>query len=250
MTKAQLFKSIFVRKSVRKYRMTPLTEVQLSEIQHYTETVTPLDASIRYSFSYLSSDQVKNLFPIKAPHYMCIFSEEKEGYLMNAGYILQQIDLYLSAQNLGSCWLGMARLSKEVPVVKEGMEFVIMLAFGHGEGAVHRQAVSEFKRKSLGAISDLKEGEELLEAVRLAPSASNSQPWFFSGDRSEIIVSREKLNFIKAPLYGKMNQIDIGIALCHLMLSIDHQGKTGTVSFKEEKAPIGYEFMAKVSVRG
>ena|GEM_PF-3748051 len=32
---------------------------------------------------------------------------------MNAGFLLQQIDLYLSDSNLASCWLGMAKPSKE-----------------------------------------------------------------------------------------------------------------------------------------
>jgi len=228
--------------------MTSLSAESLAEIQKYADNVKPLDASIRYEFSYLCADNVKNLIPIKAPHYICLFSEEKEGYLMNAGYLLQQIDLYLSANNMGSCWLGMAKLSKDVPNMKNGMAFVIMLAFGNTTEKLHRTDISEFKRKSMSSISTVAGADELLEPVRLAPSASNSQPWFFSGDIKNITVSREKLNFIKAPLYGKMNQIDIGIALCHLMLSLDHQGQTAVFDFNKADAPSGYEFMTKVKV--
>jgi hypothetical protein len=38
----------------------------------------------------------------KAPHYIAVFSQAKEGYLTNVG-LLQQMDLYFSANSLGSC---------------------------------------------------------------------------------------------------------------------------------------------------
>lgn len=165
---------------------------------------------------------------------------------MNAGFILQQIDLYLSSKNIGSCWLGMAKPSKQVPVHKEGLEFVIMLAFGNASEPVHRVSTSEFKRKSLSAISETAYADDLLEPVRLSPSASNTQPWYFSGQMDEITVSREKLNLIKSAIYDKMNQIDIGIALCHLLLTLENQGKQVSFDFEPSPAPKGYEFMAKV----
>lgn len=89
-------------------------------------------------------------------------------------------------------------------------------------------------------------GDELLEPVGLAPSASNTQPWVFSGDLVVITVSRKKLNLFKAPLYGKMNQVDIGIALFHLLLSLEHHGKIVSFNFDKDLAPSGYEFMVKV----
>jgi nitroreductase len=230
--------------------MTPLNLTIISELKNYASSVKPIDASINYEFSYLGTEDVKNLLPIKAPHYICIYSEKKDGYLMNAGYLLQQIDLYLSANNLASCWLGMAKPTKDVPLMKNGMDFVIMLAFGNTAEQVHRTNVNEFNRKSLTSITSLSGIDNLLEPVRLAPSASNKQSWYFSGNREEIIVSREKQNVIKAQLYGKMNQINIGIALCHLGLSLDHIGKTATFNFNTGLAPKGYEFMTTVKVGG
>lgn len=72
--------------------------------------------------------------------------------------------------------------------------------------------------------------------------------WFFSGDLDVITVNRKKLNLLKAPLYGKMNQIDIGISLLHLWLSLDHQGKVVSFDFEKDSAPSGYEFMTKVKI--
>jgi nitroreductase len=171
---------------------------------------------------------------------------------MNAGFIMQQIDLYLSAKNLASCWLGLAKPVKQEQDNKNGLEFVIMLAFGNSTESIHRKETSEFNRKSLSDISNVFgiDSDELLEPVRLAPSASNSQPWFFSGTIGQIFVSREKLNFLRAPLYGRMNQVDIGIALCHMWLSLKHQGKCCAFDFNPDAAPAGYEFMAKANIGG
>jgi hypothetical protein len=248
MTNNQLYEAIFRRKSVRKYDMTPLSTTIIAELQKFASSVKSLDEKIKYEFSYLSTNDVKNLLPLKAPHYICLYSEKKGNYLMNAGFLLQQIGLYLSANDLGSCWLGMAKPSKQVTKLKNGLEFVIMLAFGNSNEPVHRTNTSEFNRNSLSSISKIVGADELLEPVRIAPSAANTQPWFFSGNADEITVSREKLNLIKAPLYGKMNQIDIGIALTHLWLSLDHQGKSVAFDFEKAIAPSGYEFMTKVKV--
>ena len=250
MTNLQLYNAMFQRKSIRKYDMTPLSEEILTGVQEYVKTIKALDDSIQYEVAYLGTDQVKNLLPIKAPHYICFYSQKKGNYLMNAGFLLQQMDLYLSANNIGSCWLGMAKPSKEVPEQKNGLEFVIMLAFGNSNESVHREDISEFKRNNLSEITSLVGLEEILEPARLAPSASNTQAWYFSGDKAGIIVSRKKLNMIKAPLYGKMNQIDIGITLFHLWLSLDHQNKSVSYDFNKTAAPSGYEFMVKVVVGG
>lgn len=249
MTNNQLYEAIFKRKSIRKYDLTPLPEDTISMVKQFASTVKPLDSTIKYEFLYLATEDVKNLLPIKAPHYICLYSEKKANYLMNAGFLLQQIDLFLSVSNLASCWLGMAKPTKQVPEQKNGLEFVIMLAFGNSSEPIHRLDTTGFVRKNMSVISAIDGANELLEPVRLAPSASNSQPWFFSGNSDEIIVSREKLNLMKAPLYGRMNQIDIGIALFHLWLSLDHQGKTAAFGFQKAPVPSGYEFMIKVKLK-
>lgn len=248
MRNEQLYEAIFQRKSIRKYDMALLPAETIAALQKFTKEIKPLDEGIKIEFSYLTTDDVKNLLPVKAPHYICLYSEKKGDYLMNAGFLLQQIDLYLSANDLGSCWLGMAKPSKQVPEMKDGLEFIIMIAFGNADEPVHRTSISEFNRKKMAAISIFDDADDLLEPVRLAPSASNSQPWLFSGSPENITVSREKLNLIRASIYGKMNQIDIGIALAHLWLSCGHQGKTMSLDLKKATAPGGYEFMATVKV--
>ncbi len=246
MDNKELYETIFKRKSIRKYDMTPLPDTDLDDLKNFVSQVKVLDPDIQYMCTYLAHGDVKNLLPIKAPHYICLYSEKKENYLMNAGFLLQQVDLYLSAKGIGTCWLGMAKPSKQVMLPIGDMEFIIMIAFGNTDELLHRTDTAVFIRKSMSAISTIEGADELLEPVRLSPSASNSQPWLFSGTVDEIEVRREMPGVLKAPLYDRMNQIDIGIALCHLWLSLDHLGKTVDFVFQKNTAPEGYECMVKV----
>jgi len=123
------------------------------------------------------------------------------------------------------------------------------LAFGYAEEPLHRQSTAEFKRKALSEISSIKGAEELLEAARLAPSASNTQPWYFSGSEYCIIVSRKLPNILKQALYSKFNRVDIGIAMCHLWIAALHQGKAVDFIRDNDAISKGNEYMAKVHIR-
>lgn len=246
MTNHELYEAIFHRKSVRSYEMEELPESTIEEIIRFAGDAKPLDADIKCEFLCIKPDRVRNLMPVKAPHYLCLYSEKKPGYMMNAGFILQQVDLYLSAKGLGSCWLGMGKPAGKTRT--DGMEYVIMLAFGKAAEPVHRTDASAFKRKAISEISFIQEANDLLEPVRLAPSANNTQPWLVSGSAQKIVVCRKKFNPIKAAVYGGFNQIDIGIAMCHLWLACLHQGRNALFDFTKENAPRGSKFMAKVRI--
>lgn len=240
-----MYEAMFTRKSTRKYDLTPLGDPMVKEIRDYLDTVVPLYPDIKTEFIFAAPGDVKSLLPVRAPHYIVAFSELKGGYLPNIGYMLQQMDLYLSARGLGSCWLGIPRPTK---AIRSGSphEFVIIMSFGRGLLPVHRESRDEFKRKPLTAIRDNPALDELLEAVRLAPSATNSQPWFFTGTEQEIHAYCVVTNPIKALIYKKMNQIDMGIALYHLELAAWQQGKTIHFVAKEEAsqaAPPGYYYI-------
>ena len=87
------------------------------------------------------------------------------------------------------------------------MKFVIMLAFGHPKGDQLRQDLKDFKRKLMEQITD--KADSRLEPARLAPSAVNSQPWFFTHEDETIHVYCSK----------KGSRLDAGIALAHLYVS-------------------------------
>ena len=99
---------------------------------------------------------------------------------------------------------------------EDGLQFTMMLAFGHPKVAPHRVA-AEFKCKSLAEISDM--ADERLEPARLAPSSVNSQPWYFTHEGDKIHAYCALQGFLKAKMLGDMNQIDMGIALAHMYVA-------------------------------
>lgn len=248
MNRQQLYQSIFFRKSIRRYALAPLSDAEFAEVRDFADHAMPLDPAIRVAITYLHAADIVNLLPVRAPHYLCFYSDASAHALLNAGFILQQIDLYLSAVGFGSCWLGVAKPSRHVPQRQDGLEYVIMLAFGRADPSVrlHRDHVSAFERKNLAGITDIAGADWLFEPARLAPSASNSQPWFFSGTLQSIAVCRRKLHLIKAALYHRLNQIDIGIALCHLWLALDQRGLVMDLTYDHHPVPDGFEFVAGI----
>lgn len=250
MDKNKLYETIFKRKSIRNYDLKPLDQNTLTEIKNHLNALEPLYEDIKIEFKIIGTDDVKRRIMKKAPHYIAVFSENKEGYLTNAGFMLQQMDLYLSAIEIGTCWQGIPKPKKEV-LEGSDLEFVILLAFGKATEPLYRTNISEFKRKSLKDISDVQGADEMVEAVRLAPSAGNSQPWFFSGDENLIHAYSIKPGFIRGIMAKKWIPIDVGIGFYHLKLAAEHFGSKTEIVF-DKTAPDysskGYEYIISLKI--
>lgn len=251
MKELNYYETIFKRKSIRKYDMNPLDNKILTDISEKIADLKQMYPDIKTEIKLVTEKDVKALMQIKAPHYIMVFSEAKEGYLTNIGFMLQQMDLYLSANGIGSCWQGMPRPTKEI-LHSSKLEFVIVLAFGKPSEPLYRVSTDEFKRKSLGGISNARDAAELLEPVRLAPSGINSQPWFFTGTTSRLNAYCAKTNIIKAIIYEKMNKVDMGIGLCHLWIAAKNIGRE--VEFIKDSAaknnpPSGYYYNTTIEIK-
>ncbi len=185
----------------------------------------------------------------KAPHYIAAFSESKDNYLLNLGFMLQ-LDLFLSANDVGSCWQATPKHAKEV-LESSNLEFVILMAFGKPKEALNRTSVSDFKRKRLSEITNIKDADELLEAARLAPSSGNSQTWYFTGDKNMIHVYFGKPSFIRGLIAKKYLPIDMGIAICHLQIAAEHFGKKAIITADKKadaKPPGGFKYVASLKI--
>ena len=77
---------------------------------------------------------------------------------------------------------------------------------------------------------------EYLELVRIAPSATNTQPW-------RVIVEGKDIHFYEArtmkdTVIGDIQKVDIGIALCHFDLTWKEDGHTGIFVFEDPKIDV------------
>lgn len=247
--KSELYQTIYKRKSVRKYNQEKLSQSQLQDIENFIKKTENLVPELDFETKIVNSEAVKSLIPIKAPHYLQFFSEAKGDYLLNSGFMLQQLDLYLSSKGLGSCWFGMAKPKKEI-IAESDLEYVITLVFGSPKVENQRDSIEDFDRKSLSEIKRGEEHYDILEAVRLAPSATNGQPWYFVSEKDQIHLYQIEANFIKKFFYEKMNKIDMGIALAHIWLAADHFNKNFEVEkLTERPAEVeGYNYLTTVKL--
>jgi len=168
MNETALYETIFKRKSIRDYDQTSIGSNRLEEISKNLQSLKPLLADIKTEFKVISPNQVTRKINNNAPSYIAAFSETKDGYKVNIGFMLQQMDLYFSASGLGSCWLGIPQPTKEVKE-SSNLEFIILMSFGNSKEAPYRTSTSEFHRKSLSEITNIEGANDLLEAARLAP---------------------------------------------------------------------------------
>lgn len=206
---------IYKRQSIRKYESTPLSEDFLDDLRNFIENAQTLNPDIGWTYDIVDSSKVKTLQNFHAPHHLLIFSENRDNYLENIGFIFQQVDLYLQANGFGSCWVGAGGPKDyEIPT---NQEFVILITFGKAKGNLYRDK-SQFKRKSLDKISDY-EDERLIPA-QLAPSAGNSQGWYFRhNDDGTYDLYRNKRKLVLKKSWDAWNYVDMGIALAHLYVS-------------------------------
>lgn len=198
-----LASQIYKRKSCRNYLDD---EIDLDVITEFISGTVPLNENIDYYYKILTREEVNIRTRWSAPYYLALYSPKKENYLENIGFVFQQVSLFLQSIGIGSCWVGMASPKKR------DSNFVIVIAFGKSERMTRDR--SGFKRKNLSQISDV-EDERLIPA-QLAPSAINSQPWFFKHSAEGFDVFQIKQNILKRQILKNWNPIDMGIALSHL----------------------------------
>ena len=223
---------IYKRKSCRKYSDD---EIDMSAIREFMDNVKPLDSKINYSYEILTKDELNIRTRWKAPYYLALYSEKTDNYGVNIGFIFQQLSLFLQSLDIGNCWVGMASLKENNP------EFVITIAFGKSNDLT--RDISQFKRKGLSEISD-SEDERLIPA-QLAPSAVNSQPWYFKHTDDGFDVYKVRHNIVKRKILGKWNDVDIGIALSHLYVS---NPDTFEFKFENKKDLKGYEYIGSLKI--
>ncbi len=166
------------------------------------------------------------------------------------GYCMEKLILYCTQLNIGTCWLGgtykKTAFSSSIDLKND--EFIPAVTpvgyFGTKKGMIDkmfRRMAGSDNRKPFDELfyshsfsQHLTEKEKdiygfFLEMVRLAPSASNKQPW-------RVVLSNDVLHFFlqRTPNYNNkliqsdLQRVDIGIGIAHFDLAlneknIDHQ---------------------------
>ena len=174
--------------------------------------------------------------------------------LLDLGYLMEQMVLRLTDMELGSCWLGGSfRKSRFATHLRlpDNLSLPVVVAFGmigesrHLVDRIARWTVrsntrlpwqdlffdydfEEFlEKKNLGMY------EDALEGVRLAPSASNKQPWRVVKEPKKQVyhfyLKRSKQYHRQGNLLkmADLQMIDMGIAMCHFQSVLAAQNIDG-----------------------
>ena len=213
---------IFKRKSFHLFRCNtyPLTNEELNMIYDYYQTITPLYDDIKTRIEIVKADKTS----CKRGEEYCIllYSQVKDNYLTNIGYIGEQLDLFLVSINIGTLWYGIAK-------EKDGddLNYVIMIAIAKVDETSFRKDMFKSKRKPL---IDIYEGKEydFFNIVRYTPSACNSQPWFIESKDNKLSIYRYKkpgrIGIMPKGAASYYNRIDMGIFLLFIELCLNHSG--------------------------
>jgi nitroreductase len=243
----RLEETIYTRKSVRVYSdaVADILENEIDLIEAFG--VQPLIKDIKVKAKILKKNEVKN---DRSPYCIAFYSEEKALHLENVGFIGQQIELELQSKGLGTCWWGMKKPKKEYKK-NDGLSCVITMTAGLPQKAETRTYPGGFIRK---AASEIIAGnaktdcltDNLIEVVRIAPSAVNLQPWLIekAGNQYNFYIRKPKGMMEK--LIKDMRHIDMGIAMAHLYIKAKADGANVSFSFEGEGIKEG-DYIASVT---
>ena len=221
--KKELYDMIFKRKSFHLFRnigKEKIKEEELDDIYKTFSKIEPLIKDIKVKIKI-----VKNETTCRRGQEYCIlfYSEKKDHYLENIGYLGEQLDLYLVSKNIGTLWFGIGKVKEEK---LDNLDFVIMIAIAKVDSEdKFRKDMYKSKRKELTEIWSGEQYNNIANIVRFAPSACNTQPWIVEEENEKLKIYRYK----KPGKRGIMpknkiiyyNHIDIGIFLCFLELCLD-----------------------------
>lgn len=222
-----MYDMIFKRKSFHIFSNVgdeKLTEVELQEIKLAYEEITPLYSDIKTDIRIVEADE--KLLGRGAEYSIEIYSEKKDNYLMNVGFIGQMLDLYLVSKSIGTLWFGMGK-----PETKDydGLSYVITILIKKVDSAdKFRKDMFKSNRKSVDKIWSGQQIAGVSDIVRFAPSAGNTQPWRIKrdGDTLELYRYRKtgRVGIMPKNVVHNLNRLDIGIFICFLELTLKHEG--------------------------
>ncbi len=256
------------RTSWRSYEPRPLSDPDRQQLETFIQQQGQGPMGGRQRFRLLaaaegSSEELRGLGTygfIRNPAGFVVGAlEQTPGGLVDFGFVMERFILRATDLGLGTCWLGGSFSRSTFAARMEPREGEIVPAvFSVGHPSARRGALDRVVRWGAGSrrrkpwsdlffVGDLSTPltveragamAEALEMVRLAPSASNRQPW-----RVIMEPGAEVFHFLlhREAGYGRnlrllkladLPLVDLGIAMCHMDVTTRETGLAGTWSTK------------------
>lgn len=236
---------IRMRTSRRTYQAEPLSGDILKSIEQKTGEISRglLGTAMEFSLVNLHDFSNRKLklgtygFIQGARHFIAGQVKPSREAFLDYGCVMENLILEFTRMGLGTCWLGgtfdRGEFAKAISL-KKGCVIPAITPVGFatssrglgdriirlGAGSNNRLPRERlFFDKVTGLPVDFPDSHpysHILDAVRLAPSASNNQPWRIVADGSEFrFYIARKPGYQKAFSGIDLQMIDIGIAMAH-----------------------------------
>jgi len=251
------------RSSWRSYDGRPLSENDRADLEAFLATLTrgPFGSPVRLELVAAGRDyraELKSLgtYGVVNGARAFIVGAAKAGPrdMEDYGFAFERAVLRATALGLGTCWLGAtfrrsgfaARIDLRADEVLPAVSPVGYVARARTVGdAATRFLARSKQRKPWPELFFDGDGAtplaaaaagpyaEVLEMVRLAPSASNRQPWRLvraAGGAYHLFLKRTpgyNSRLVNVP-GGDLQRLDMGIAMCHFELAARELGLAGT----------------------
>lgn len=248
------------RHSVRNYEDKLIPKDLIKKIEHYIENIdNPFGKKVRIKL--IKKDNSSNDLKLGtygvikgAKYYLAVACKNEDFALEALGYTFEKAVLYCTSLGLGTVWLGgtfnKGEFAKAMNVgSNEIMPIVSPLGYEGGKKSFLASLMgnNNKKRKSYGEVffnnnfdtpllkEDEKDYSEVLEMVRIAPSAMNKQPWRILkvGNDFDFYTEGNK----------DFSKIDIGIALCHFHLAAKEKGLDGEFKILDNISKDKYNYI-------
>ena len=217
-----LYEMIFKRKSFRRFnKELSISGAELEMIQRKISELTPLIKEINIDTKIVPKEETSCR---RGQYCILVYSQVAPNYLLNVGYLFEQLDLFLASIDIGVCWYGLGKeVKKEDP---DDQNYIIMLNIGKSSPSEFRKDYTKSKRKDTTAIWNGEYHLPTAEVAKYAPSACNSQPWRVVArkDKIEIYRSTKVKSIIPKEKIDFYNTMDMGIFLCFIELALKKSG--------------------------
>ena len=252
------------RYSCRTYLPEPIAAEQQRRLSAFmaADAVGPLGSHVRFGLIAASpgdSSALKRLgtygFIKGATGFIVGAARRAPHDLEDYGYLLERVVLYATELGLGTCWLGgtftRSSFVRRFGGLERGETMPAVVSIGligddgaerireREEGSRRLPSSELFFENGFGEPLDLGaagEYTEALEAVRMAPSATNKQPWRVvrgdAGGAWHFYLRRTKGYGKGSALFNvlriaDLQRVDLGIAMCHFELVAREHGLAG-----------------------
>ena len=222
-----LYEAISVRKSIRKFEKREIEKGLIEKLKRFTKELQPIffHISTEIFFHNIQEEMPikKGRFCVEAPYYISILSENSKEGQINAGFLMEQIVLFLTCHGIATCYQGSVHFFADYRKGSVKKEWIVIAA-GYPIPYLYREE-NDARRIPLAEQCYFKEeaGKQIitiLKAANLAPSAFNQQPWKFL-----VYTNRIHVMTRKETIFSKQFQInyfvDTGIALAHMAIAAE-----------------------------